>query len=354
MNDFFYPGHTVVMSEEKKSEDVQGEEKTQVTTPTSNWWSPWVEAAKLKSCEVLEFVKKDLNEISTVVKAEASSVVNSTANALKDTFKLEEPNSRANSVKRSVSSFLGTVSSVLSPMPEDDDQEAVIIKNDDLVKLSPFQIKLHELIQNPDTFLVDIEESLLPQYRSWLEIIDDQLTTEKLTKQLVASADLHNQYETLVPQRVSHIVFWKRYLFRKALLEDEESRREIKEKKEKEQIEKVQWDKGNPIEDFAKNIELSEEEQIRILSEYEKEKKKSPSPSKEDSKKVTKKASKESDSPMDELNMSVKKDLVIVGDPGGSQMSTSSGDTESKDTGDDWEKDFELEDTEVEALTGLK
>lgn len=56
--------------------------------------------------------------------------------------------------------------------------------------------------------------------------------------------DLHNQYETLVPQRVSHIVFWKRYLFRKALLEDEESRRELKEKKERDQIEKVQWDTG--------------------------------------------------------------------------------------------------------------
>lgn len=96
---------------------------------------------------------------------------------------------------------------------------------------------------------------------------------------------------------------------------------------------------------------MSEEEQIRILAEYEKEKKKSPS---KEEKKTTKKAVKESDSPVDELNMSLKKDLVIVGDTGGSQMSTSSGDTESKDTGDDWEKDFELEDTEVEALTGLK
>lgn len=50
-----------------------------------------------------------------------------------------------------------------------------------------FQVKIHELIKNPDTFLVDIEESLLPQYNSWLEIIDDQLSTETLTKQLVAS-----------------------------------------------------------------------------------------------------------------------------------------------------------------------
>lgn len=31
-------------------------------------------------------------------------------------------------------------------------------------------------------------------------------------------------------------------------------------------------------------------------------------------------------------------------------MSTSSGDTEGKDATDDWEKDFELEDAEVDAV----
>ena len=43
------------------------------------------------------------------------------------------------------------------------------------------------MIKNPDTFLLEIEESLLPQYNSWLGILDDQIETEKLTKQLVAS-----------------------------------------------------------------------------------------------------------------------------------------------------------------------
>lgn len=43
-------------------------------------------------------------------------------------------------MKRSVSSFLGTVSNVLSPLPDDDDQEAVVIKNDAPVPLSRFQV----------------------------------------------------------------------------------------------------------------------------------------------------------------------------------------------------------------------
>ena len=100
-------------------------------------------------------------------------------------------------------------------------------------------------------------------------------------------------------------------------------------------------------EDFAQNVELTEEEQIRLLSEYENEHKKTET-------KKSKKPTLENDPQVDELNVSVKKDMVIVGDTGSSQMSTSSGDTEGKDTGDDWEKDFELEDTEAEAAAGLK
>lgn len=57
-------------------------------------------------------------------------------------FQLEEPTSKANSVKKSVSSFLGSVTNALSPMPEDEDQEAITIKNDTPVKLSPIQVSL--------------------------------------------------------------------------------------------------------------------------------------------------------------------------------------------------------------------
>ncbi|KAK6622533.1 hypothetical protein RUM44_002345 [Polyplax serrata] len=320
-------------------------ENTKVNVATCSWWSPWLEAAKLKSNEVFQFVKNDLTEISTVVKSEATSVINSTTNAIKDTFMLEHPNSKANTVKKSVSLFLDSVTSALNPLPEDEDQEAITIKNDAPVKLSPLQVKIHELIKNADTFLLEIEESMLPQYNSWLEILDDQLSTEKLTKQLVASPDLHNQYEKLVPQHVTHITFWTRFLFRKALLEDEETHREIKEKREKKQVEKVQWEN----EDFAQSIELSEEEQIRILTEYEKEKKKSSPP---DHKAKT--STKSNEALVDELKVSIKKDLVIVGDTGSSHMSTSSCDTEGKDTGDDWEKDFELEDNLSEELINVK
>lgn len=78
----------------------------------------------MQSTEVLEFVKKDLEEFGSVVKNEASNVVSSTGAAIEKTFsvwfkqsnliiitflffQLDSPSSTASSMKRSFSSFLG-------------------------------------------------------------------------------------------------------------------------------------------------------------------------------------------------------------------------------------------------------
>ena len=43
-------------------------------------------------------------------------------------------------MKRSVSSFLGQVSSVLNPSPEDDDEEAIVIHDSEPVVLTKYQV----------------------------------------------------------------------------------------------------------------------------------------------------------------------------------------------------------------------
>jgi hypothetical protein len=43
-------------------------------------------------------------------------------------------------MKRSVSSFLGQVSNVLNPSPEDDDEEAIVIHDSEPVMLTKFQV----------------------------------------------------------------------------------------------------------------------------------------------------------------------------------------------------------------------
>lgn len=53
---------------------------------------------------------------------------------------LNEPESAANTMRRSVSSFLGQVSSVLNPTPDDEDEEAIVIHDSQPVVLTKFQV----------------------------------------------------------------------------------------------------------------------------------------------------------------------------------------------------------------------
>ncbi|XP_018564535.1 BSD domain-containing protein 1 isoform X2 [Anoplophora glabripennis] len=249
----------------------------------NNWFGSWLNAAKNKSTEVLEFVKKDLEEFGSAVKNEASNVVSSTGAVLEKTLKLDSPDSTASSMKRSFSSFLGQVNNVLNPSPDDSDTEIFIVENSETVKLTKLQKAIYDLQKDPNTFLCDPDADLSKQFHCWLEIIDDQLSDDRIAKHVNSSEVLKRQYAKLVPDIVEHQLFWKRYLFKKALLEDDIARKEALEKREqKDKViteENLKWDQ----EDFGNDIELTEEEQIKLLEQYENEKKNqksSPKPNK--------------------------------------------------------------------------
>ncbi|XP_063226718.1 BSD domain-containing protein 1-like isoform X1 [Bacillus rossius redtenbacheri] len=339
----------------------------------TGWWDSWYKAAKDKSSEVYQFVKRDLDEFSSAVKCEASSVVSTTTTVLKDKLRLDEPTSTANTVKKSVSSFFDTVSNVLNPSPDDDDQEAIVIFDSQPVSLTKLQMKQRELVLNPDTFLADPAETHGKQFEAWLEIVEDQMGAERLSRLLAVSPDLHGQYTRLVPDQLSHSVFWHRYLFRRALLEDEEARREAAERRaerEKQAAENFRWDQGTVVAggpaagactavggrggyqgvrrspkkvDWGKEVELSEEEQTRLLAEYEQEC-------------TARRLRGDPDDPLaggqpcdDPLRVRERRDMVIVGD---CHTSSSSGDKESND--DDWEREFDLEEGEADPAAAGK
>lgn len=124
-------------------------------------------------------------------------------------------------MKKSISSFLGQVSDVLVPPVEDEETEAIMITKDGIVTLSGFAKHLAELQGNDNTYLQEPADELNSQYRRWLEVIEqDQFTEPRLTRQLTNSQILNEKYLSLVPAKVSHMEFWKRYLFKRALLED--------------------------------------------------------------------------------------------------------------------------------------
>ncbi|VEN61285.1 unnamed protein product, partial [Callosobruchus maculatus] len=146
------------------------------TEKTENWLGSWLNAAKNKSTEVLEFVKKDLEEFGSVVKNEANCQMNS----------------------------------VLNPSPDDSDTEILIVENSETVELTKLQKAIYDLQKNTDTFLRDPNEELTKQFKCWLEIVDDQLSDDRIAKHVNSSEILKRQYAKLVPEVVEHHLFWKR------------------------------------------------------------------------------------------------------------------------------------------------
>uniref|UniRef100_A0A8D9FHK9 BSD domain-containing protein n=1 Tax=Cacopsylla melanoneura TaxID=428564 RepID=A0A8D9FHK9_9HEMI len=140
---------------------------------------------------------------------------------------------------------------------------------------------------------------------------------------LVNNPQLQNNYESLVPNKISHALFWNRYLFRKAMLEDEDARLQRKEKKDEDEGEEDEEDDKIEKDDFNYNVELSEEDQIKLLEDYEKEKQSKKLQKEKDSKdeKLAKKKSSTTDPTV--INTREKRDMVIVGDtPNSTTFST--------------------------------
>ncbi|XP_037296774.1 BSD domain-containing protein 1 isoform X2 [Manduca sexta] len=270
---------------------------------SGNWWDTWLTSAKSKSAEVYTMVKKDLDEIGSAVKSEASHVFSTTSNVIGKTFKLDVPESPANVVKKSLSTFIGQVSTVLNPEPDDEDDTEVILSSGDTTMLSTYKKELEALQRVDATFIVP---AYSPEFEAWLASLESTeggvLSPTAAVRRLDSNPILKAQYEKLVPDAVSHEEFWERYLFRVALLQDRlaaASRKQpIEEpstdpvlahlplqtpveqspKKTMSGLEEEKPYDGSDIDtavawedDFANDVELTEEQQTLLLEEYEKE-----------------------------------------------------------------------------------
>lgn len=101
---------------------------------------------------------------------------------------------------------------------------------------------------DPNTFIMEIDGLLEKRYKAWLDWVksgdSSMLSHEKLTKILNEYTPLHDNYHNLVPNSVSHADFWYRFLFRKALLEDEDAKQQRQLEKEKQETERIDFNKG--------------------------------------------------------------------------------------------------------------
>lgn len=104
------------------------------------------------------------------------------------------------------------------------------------------------MANDPNTFLLPIDDQLDKRYKAWLDWVksgdSSLLSSEKLIKILNECTPLRDNYQKLVPDSVSHADFWYRFLFRKALLEDEDAKQQRRLEKEKKEAERIDFNKG--------------------------------------------------------------------------------------------------------------
>ncbi|XP_053684601.1 BSD domain-containing protein 1-like [Sabethes cyaneus] len=284
-----------------KSSSGEKTPQTEAASPTGSmsgsgsWWGSWLDTAKTRSASVLEAVKNDLTELTTAVKTEATSATEAIGRSLS----LSEPDSAVGAMKKSFSSFLGQVSEALVPSLEEEEEGIdVLITHEGADDLTGFHRHLAELQSLETTYLEEPSDELSEKYKRWMEVVEqEQFTEPRLARHLANSAILNDQYCALVPGRVAHMDFWKRYLFKKALLEDAVANADLAERKAKAAVagnetvapSKVIVQTDQPkrtieeevipddiawaeVPEFdASNMELSEEEQARLLEEYEQE-----------------------------------------------------------------------------------
>ncbi|KAB7494266.1 BSD domain-containing protein 1 [Armadillidium nasatum] len=280
-----------------------------------SWWE-WVQSTKDKvvsqSSEVFELVKKDIEEFSKVVSEETSSVVSSTATSLKEKLNLDQESSSASQMKKSVSGFLNHVAEVFTPSPDDDDQEAIMILNQQPVTLDRLQAAKFSFCSNPSNFLKEPENE--KHYESWLQSFNIESHENELAPLLADNDVLRKSYSALVPSQLSHIVFWHKYFYEMEQLEKaEEKRQEMKKRAQEadDDDDQIVWEDADEVGD---KVVISEQMQQKLLEDYEKE--------------IQNNSSSESSEVCDSTNVANEK----------KNRESKSSTPSSKDTEEEWEK----------------
>ncbi|ODN04396.1 BSD domain-containing protein 1 [Orchesella cincta] len=240
----------------------------------SSWFTSTMSSAKEKSSEMFQYLKQDFSEFSETV-SEASK-------DLKDKLKLEDTvKSAVQTVTSKSSLVLDQMSTIFGVGPDDDDEEIIMPGGSGVV--DRVQAKIYSLAVEEDAFLKDPED--IKSYETWLLTFDLEKKNSEMADLMAANPHLQLHYAQLVPDKVSHLVFWHRFYFRVheiqvAEQEKEELRRQAALKKASETEAKDSEDlfidaNDDPSPTGSDLVDISEEDQRRLLAEYEEEMKNS-------------------------------------------------------------------------------
>ncbi|CAI2355290.1 unnamed protein product [Caenorhabditis sp. 36 PRJEB53466] len=216
----------------------------------SSWGASFLNSAKEKTMTTLDLVKKDLNDLSEAVSAEVNDLASAAkeglgtaANAVKqqaqmleklvtpmeeekplpgqegseEEKKKEEPKaSESSSSFGWMSKIVDTVTDTVKNLAmeettngEDEFTEVVKPKKDRKTCLS--KLRISEIQTTESTYLLEPRDSEF--YERWLSRFNLDEYDGEINMLLANNPPLRQVFANLVPARVSHEIFWKRYFY---------------------------------------------------------------------------------------------------------------------------------------------
>lgn len=91
-----------------------------------------------------------------------------------------------------------------------------------VIHTTRFDAQLHVIHCSLDSFTKDPAS---PEYKKWGEEFNIVNKTDEITEDLQKYDELRKAMETLVPEKVEYLEFWRRYYFLRLVIESEEKRR---------------------------------------------------------------------------------------------------------------------------------
>ncbi|KAK7101120.1 BSD domain-containing protein 1-like isoform X2 [Littorina saxatilis] len=188
-----------------------------------SWWGGWIQAAKEKSTAALEMVRKDLAEFGCTMQQDTGHAIEITSSALKDSVKAENTSTAKDTFSRGLNTFLEGISKALVVPPDDEGQVPIIAPGSDTYDRT--KARIHAVQVDPGTYIH--EPSGSPEtYGMWCEGFDLDSKKGEISEMLVSKAEVRGLYTKLVPSRVSHVDFWRRYFYRLHQLDVDQARKE--------------------------------------------------------------------------------------------------------------------------------
>ncbi|KAJ8306197.1 hypothetical protein KUTeg_016742 [Tegillarca granosa] len=229
------------------------------SSENGGWWNGWFQAAKEKSSQALEFMKKDLTEFTNVMQQESSKAVSKTSETLKETLKTENTAAATDKLKHGISNFLDSVTKALVVETEDKNEPAVRPREEASAIFDRAKARLHAIQVDPGTYYNEPSGSV-KNFQEWQKNFDTEKHKGDISELLVSKVEVRALYTKLVPADVSHADFWQRYFYKVHQLQADEARKlalmQRAEMAKKE--ESINWD-----EEWSSDEEETKKEKVK-------------------------------------------------------------------------------------------